>query len=822
MIIDKKFWIDENSTPPTNYIWLKEGKAWEYNKNLNKWKVLDTLNAENFIQVFNSSTEEEKNAIKEALGISSSEGGDPDAVKFTPQDLSADQKSQARSNIGAASQDDLVNIQKEEYVTVATLADRPVASASTLGKIYMVGPDANNQYDKYYTSFDGTTYSWVSAGTTEIDLTTYAKQSDLDQLGQEVDNISDIIGTVQDENIDLSQYTRLPYFVNGSGLWADVPDANEQATILVPVTAGTYKIKTEATQNIWAALQNTNLVSGAAVPFGTVNGVLQTSRQTVAADTEFEVVITENDTTHYFALRADRTSGAVLPAYMIKVGGNVELKVVTTDSFTALEKEINGGEISTALTPEVVMNDVYMSSAYGGAIVDTTGNGWKVAFYKIKQGRNYSINIPKTVNSAGYSLAYTDSTTRPRPDATMHELPDTVGTRSALSYQIEYDQVYSYLAVGYDPTAGDPTVTESYSVEGIGDKLGMKGAFYALDLSSIYGSANYHKYVSMPNGVGYAVTYNDSENSCILRVAVKEGEKYHIRSANYYSFRAWMTVDSDDKGVRICASGATAEINDTITIQPGEKELLLNIHRYGFYLVAKQKDLSIYNPIAGKLIAFDGDSICEQRLLSENSKNGGGYAYLLARKYGIDLINKGKGGATLATNSGASHSISGSLESLPIEADMYCIEGGHNDWALNVPLGTLTDGYTDAVDSDTVLGAMETIFRYCLTNFVGKPIVFVLAHKVQHYSYSQNSTGKTFQEYHDAMVKCLNKYSIPFYDADSYSGLNGWNAAQSAAFLTANSTGQPDGTHPNEAGYLKYYVGQLYEILAANVGVTLD
>lgn len=75
-----------------------------------------------------------------------------------------------------------INVQKEEYVTVATLADRPTASASTLGKIYMVGPDANNQYDKYYTSFDGTAYSWVSAGTTEIDLTTYAKQTALDQL----------------------------------------------------------------------------------------------------------------------------------------------------------------------------------------------------------------------------------------------------------------------------------------------------------------------------------------------------------------------------------------------------------------------------------------------------------------------------------------------------------------------------------------------------------------------------------------------------------------------------------------------------------------
>lgn len=126
-------------------------------------------------------------------------------LKYTEQSLTAAQQGQARTNIGAASQDDLVNIQKEEYVTVATLADRPAASASTLGKIYMVGPDANNQYDKYYTSFDGTTYSWVSAGTTEIDLTTYAKQTDLDQLeaevGQEVDNIT--VRTDSDADLDV-------------------------------------------------------------------------------------------------------------------------------------------------------------------------------------------------------------------------------------------------------------------------------------------------------------------------------------------------------------------------------------------------------------------------------------------------------------------------------------------------------------------------------------------------------------------------------------------------------------------------------------------
>ena len=69
----------------------------------------------------------------------------------------------------------LAAVNSQEYVDVATL---PTASASTLGKIYLVGP-TNNQYDRYYTSYNGSAYSWVAAGSTEINLSNYATKADL-------------------------------------------------------------------------------------------------------------------------------------------------------------------------------------------------------------------------------------------------------------------------------------------------------------------------------------------------------------------------------------------------------------------------------------------------------------------------------------------------------------------------------------------------------------------------------------------------------------------------------------------------------------------
>ena len=174
------------------------------------------------------------------LGSGNIVAGDPNAIKYTEQSLTDSQKTQARTNIGAAAASALTaletaieakyskpasgipeadlnsNVQSalalartsiqslaeyynkteidallaavnsEQYVDVTTL---PTASASTLGKIYLVGPDTNGVYTRHYTSYDGSTYSWVAVGTTEINLANYATKAELDQLGQEVDDI---------------------------------------------------------------------------------------------------------------------------------------------------------------------------------------------------------------------------------------------------------------------------------------------------------------------------------------------------------------------------------------------------------------------------------------------------------------------------------------------------------------------------------------------------------------------------------------------------------------------------------------------------------
>lgn len=207
----------------------------------------------------------------------------------------------------------------------------------------------------------------------------------------------------------------------------------------------------------------------------------------------------------------------------------------------------------------------------------------------------------------------------------------------------------------------------------------------------------------------------------------------------------------------------------------------------------------IESPLAGKKIIYDGDSICF------GSINGGGYAKIIADKVNGTYENHAEGGATLVASSDDVHSIVENLKNLPKDGDLYCFEGGLNDVWKNMPLGTYNMlDFTGKVDETTICGALETIFRYALNNFVGKPVCFVIPHKVNNISYID------YKNFHDCAVAICNKYSIPYYDAFNERGLNGWNEVQKENFFKWDEKYQQyDGIHPNEEGYKKYYVPQL-------------
>jgi hypothetical protein len=165
-------------------------------------KVINTALAGKQATLVGSGTGQNVKTIngESIVGSGNIVAGDPNAVKYVSQSLTDLQKAQARTNIAAASAaelgqivSDLTGIEADidsleaavqainvgDYVTAATL---PTASESTMGHIYLIGPDANNNYDRYFTQESGGAYSWVSLGSTQINLSDYAREDDVARL----------------------------------------------------------------------------------------------------------------------------------------------------------------------------------------------------------------------------------------------------------------------------------------------------------------------------------------------------------------------------------------------------------------------------------------------------------------------------------------------------------------------------------------------------------------------------------------------------------------------------------------------------------------
>jgi len=208
--------------------------------------------------------------------------------------------------------------------------------------------------------------------------------------------------------------------------------------------------------------------------------------------------------------------------------------------------------------------------------------------------------------------------------------------------------------------------------------------------------------------------------------------------------------------------------------------------------------------ISQNTIAFFGDSITAGTV-------NGDYPSLIASITGASVTNHGKSGATLAAGTSSIHHVVDLVNEYTGTDDIICISGGMNDMNLAVPLGTLTAGYADDLDTTTVMGALESIFRKLLTDHTAAKVYYVITHKAASVELNKNELGLTFGDYHDGIVSVLEKYAVPFYDAFADSGFitsayGAWGETMRNLY-TVNG----DGIHPNEAGYLKYYV---YPIIA--------
>jgi len=261
------------------------------------------------------------------------------------------------------------------------------------------------------------------------------------------------------------------------------------------------------------------------------------------------------------------------------------------------------------------------------------------------------------------------------------------------------------------------------------------------------------------------------------------------------------------------------------------------------------------NPLSGKIIAFDGDSICY------GAGYIGGYASIIGNRNNMTVENRGGGGATLATetydyvgwkngqtlyytlyrypnegimkaytntslnqgettidsydadtnaiiiggvsyvysssDSQARHWISTDVLNLRSDADYVIIEGGVNDGYV---LGSYSASYDETFNPHTFYGAVDTLCKNLLSRFGGKKIGFIIVHGVtETWSFEGTRYG--------IVKRVLQKWGIPILDLMHEVPPFGLLPQNDTLRTTYTQNG--DGWHPNEQGYKKYYCDKI-------------
>lgn len=329
-----------------------------------------------------------------------------------------------------------------------TAASLPTASASTVGKMYYIGPDGNGEYARYVTAYDGTNYSWLAVGTTDIDLTQYATKAEVSQLDQELNG-----GTVTQTitKTATAEGYRMP---RNGGSWT-TSSATGYNIEYYPVNAGkTYHLVVPKLSSQYSAVYGfgTSLYSPPAtysLPDPVVQGPV--------TDAEYDIVIPAGITALYVGYEV--ASGSPTLTTQVQAEGLVE-RVADVEELAADNKEDIDGlteRLDAFDTSEVVTLPVFRQvNAYinpnGPALRSSSDSiGAAVYMYDISQyrGKTLTLVCPAITNTqyhAHWGLAEYFSAL---PNPLLASSPGEDGAAKTIELDLSLYPTANYLFVEY-------------------------------------------------------------------------------------------------------------------------------------------------------------------------------------------------------------------------------------------------------------------------------------------------------------------------------------------------------------------------------------
>ena len=240
------------------------------------------------------------------------------------------------------------------------------------------------------------------------------------------------------------------------------------------------------------------------------------------------------------------------------------------------------------------------------------------------------------------------------------------------------------------------------------------------------------------------------------------------------------------------------------------------VHRTNFTIYRDWVTPDGLQPV--KVLAL-GDSICAG---FRNSQKG------FAGDLGLPYKNIGKSGATISSIRTDVLNIPNQLTNLTgYDPDVIIANGGANDFQRNAALGAVptapvtTNQEADALNRDTVMGAIQYLFYKMITLYPKAQRFFLLIHKVTSnlngsvadWTVTKNNAGYTQTELFEAIKKVCAVYGVNVIDVFNESMINtAFSVYKSSVAYNDDNTVtdrefvDSDGLHPLAYGYLHGYV----------------
>jgi hypothetical protein len=560
--------------------------------------------------------------------------GDPASLLYTAQSLTEAQKTQALANIGAASQQEFESLSAGEVVPVTEL---PNASDDTMGKIYLVGPDANDEYDRYISSYNGTNYSWVQVGTTQMDLSGYATDAEVSQLEAKLYNSTPTETDITSGSSNFNGLARIS---------TEKYESSTSATIwikYIPVEAGKqYKIKTLINGETSDVPINTAWMSvmfseqapannGVATSIKNYTSTPATIDETYTPATNGYVGVGINGSSAYLGrikffeigvtktLKTDDIEDEIgaLDGRVEDVEGDVEQ---LTDDVSALDERIDEleEEQGEELNEEVLTEITAVTKVEGMIMRNTshqfeaTTSGKDIYYFPVVAGKTYRI-IAKAQTISATSWSYIGfSTATPANNGAYESVYDPETTASS-----DYDVYYTpeengYICVYSAYSASEPfyprhrifiaesenrieiekerATTKEYALE---DSIGkVDDKLYDIDINAteeIITDRTNVQLAGVEADGSMKIVLSYSDYSRLVYIPVKAGNTYHIYSTGEIFQNADRLIlgfsrerPADNVGVvAILTTGETPETFDLDTDYTPQHDGFLSVGYYG-------------------------------------------------------------------------------------------------------------------------------------------------------------------------------------------------------------------------------------------------